>query len=291
MVSSDIAQKISMRGRGDPLVTNTAQPSMEELDELYGDDKAFAPQEYFTLAELVDLSLIFLSDERLKAMQVDTESAAFKASFGDGVPALEIAIKGIDVDFAFAEDHIKRIQIPMANTSGRNFGMQKGPRSQLDITKKAFVAVCDVGPFGQANREKLIGLKIRWGQHIGSMDDPDGGSEEIVWRWDIPRLVLPGDFTYEGPVRVIQGRDGATAGGQVATAELTEDEAIAPMLVILNGQLVEASPMLCNQILDNVQGLPTKWVQAAIDGSLLRQLGEAGHIGQSAGKITVPTAG
>ena len=261
--------------------TPVAPVTPEELEAQYLDDKAFEPQEFFTLAELVELNTIFLSDDRLKAMRVDITTPEFAAAFPNGVMALEMALKGIDVDFAYAEDHIRRIQIPMVNTSGNRYGQPKGERSQLHITSAAFVQVAKIKPFGTENREKLTGLKYRWGQHIGK-GDFDG--EERTWRWDIPRLILPADFVFTGEVRVQQGNvpGGVDTG---VSNEMSEEEAVGPILSLIVGQPVEANVDLCDKVLQ-IPGMPTRWVNGAIDRTLLKQLSEEGYIGQAKGLIT-----
>ncbi len=67
--------------------------------------------------------------------------------------------------------------------------------------------------------------------------------------------------------------------------EMSEEEAVGPILSLIVGQPVESNVDLCDKVLQ-IPGMPTRWVNGAIDRTLLKQLSEEGYIGQAGGLIT-----
>lgn len=252
----------------------------ENLEQEFLGEDAFKPTELPFVAEIVDIQIEPMPENILRARQIDTTTQEFRDAFPEGVPCLMIGLKGIDVDYAFADDHVRRYYIPMKQTRGRNYGKNLGERSQLHIVAEAFDACFGIKPFGPANRDALIGKKARWGQHFGTMKDRQTG-EKSTWNWDIPRQELPDDFVWEGPVRTIGSRNGETA------PTLSDADAVKALIERIAGMDASDVQGACNAAL-TVVGLPNDYVNAALDGSLLSKLAEDGHIVEQEGTIAEP---
>lgn len=266
------------------MVIAQAENNFADLEQELAGDNAFAPEEMFNLLEIASITTGSMPEDTMTARQVDFTSESHKASFPQGIPCLILGLKGLDVHFAFAEDGVKTIYIPMVNFNGPNIGKRKGEGSQVHIISEAFDAVFGIKPLGEANRAALLGRKARWGQHIDSFTPK--GQRKVAWKWDVPRTALPDDFVYEGEIRTVGG-GGTTAEG-VGVVELTSEEAMARVLDVVIGENVNDNEAICDKVLD-ISGLPNDTVNAAIDRTLLRLLKDEDYI--DAGPDGVITAG
>jgi hypothetical protein len=250
-------------------------------------NEAFKPTEFFELREIVAIDVVAFPEAALVKFGINVTSDEFRAAFPQGVPTLRITVRGIDVEYAWDPDRVKRIEIPMYNYDGKNFGKPKGENSQLELVLLAFQRVFGVKPLGAENRAKLIGKKARWGQHIGKGDVTvrTGGVEAKTWRWDVPREALPDNYAYSGPVKILGAGSGdAGSAAPVATNELDVDSAVEAILTTIAGHPVTNAQALMEATL-SIKGLPQRYVEMAINKTLLQELANAGLIDQQDGKI------
>lgn len=271
------------------MATNVANPeSVQDLEAHFQDEKAFAPTEFFELCEVVAVTTIAMPQRMLEARGIDPASDWYKEHFGaiGGIQCVDIALRGIDVKYAYSDDELRHVTIPMVNFSGDNIGRPKGENSQLHITNEAWKKVFGVSLFGSANREAVAGRKARFGQHMGRADI-DGDTR--TWRWPVPREGLPADFEYKGEVRVLQGRAGGDAGssngaGAAASNTLSDEDALdAVMKAIVGKPLAEADDIY--RELARLQGLPSSYAEKILGKTLLEELYEDGTIDQEANVI------
>lgn len=247
----------------------TSENAFSDLEQHFQKDEAFAPVEMFNLQTIVAVTTIPMPEQMLAPRGIDSNSDDYKSNFPNGIPCVDIAVKGIDVEYAFAEDRILHITIPMVNFQGDNIGQPKGERSQLDVTHSAFKTVFGVGLFGTDAREKLAGRKAKWGQHI---DKADIDGQNRTWRWGIPREALPDDFKYEGDVRVVQGKSARTSAAAGVVPEAMSDEAaVAAVLTVIEGMPSNEPDKVYDAILA-LKGLPNDMVSAALERELLKTL-------------------
>lgn len=245
--------------------------TFSDLEAHFQKDEAFAPVEMFNLQEIVAVTTVPMPEQMLSPRGIDSNSENYKSHFPNGIPCVDIAVKGIDVEYAFAEDRILHITIPMVNFQGDNIGEPKGERSQLDITHTAFKAVFGVGLFGTDARAKLAGLKARWGQHI---DKAVIQGQVRPWRWSIPRETLPADFKFEGDIRVVTGKSTRTdAAAGVVHEAMGDDEARAAVLRAVVGMPTNEPDKVYDVILA-LKGLPNEIVNSALERELMKKLNE-----------------
>lgn len=243
--------------------------AFSDLEQHFQKDEAFAPVEMFNLQTIIAVTTIPMPDVMLSPRGIDPSTDEYKSNFPNGIPCVDIAVKGIDVEYAFADDLILHITIPMVNFQGDNIGQPKGERSQLDITHSAFKEVFGVGLFGTEARKKLAGRKAKWGQHI---DKADIDGQNRTWRWGVPREALPEDFKYEGDVRVVKGKSARTdaAAGMVPEA-MSDDAAVVAVLQAVEGMPTDDPDKVYDSILA-LKGLPNEIVNAALERELMKTL-------------------
>lgn len=239
---------------------------------------AFAREERKFIGRIKILETAFMPEEILERRQIDYASDDFKQAYPHGLMALHIAVEGISVQFTGVPDSLLHLWVPMMDDRPAKYGQPKRRRSNLHIVSEAFESVWKMRPFGAENQGKLVGQVAEWGQHLG---DGEIEGDKREWAWDIPRKVLPVSFKYEGPVREINVAPRAAGGGAVANTssvvELSDDEAIAAMIAAVNGLPVEDLAECASRIL-SIPGLPGKWNQHALEGTVMRELGMAQFI-------------
>jgi hypothetical protein len=251
-----------------------------DLDAEFADTQndIWKREEQKTLAQIVELETVAMPAQLLEARQIDADSDEFKQAYGaDGLPCLMIGLKGIDVDYAYAEDHIRRIYIPLMGDRPGKFGERKGRRSQSHIVAEAFVEVFKVRPFGTENRERIIGAKVLWGQHLGEATIDD---EKREWAWDVPRRRLPDDFEYDGQVRILEARDGGNTSGasSAGTEQMSDEDAEASILGAIVGLNKDDVSGASAKVYD-IAGLPSEWYSAAAQDTVFVLAHEKGLIG------------
>lgn len=269
----------------DPEVQNP----FADLENEFADEKndVWAREEQFTVVVIAEIDTVPMPANILDARQINYNSSDFKEAYPAGLPCLMIGLKGISVDYAFSEDHIRRIYIPLYGTDPTNYGKKKGRRSQAHIVSQAFMDVFKVRPFGASAKEALIGRKAIFGQHLGEAKI-EGSQQE--WAWDVPREALPDNYKYEGEVRVLQARDGGGSGGaSVGAAQLDEDEANKLVVAALVGLDVKAKAQAADAIIDIV-GLPSEWYDAATNGNVLQLANQKGLVKAEDGKVVTVDA-
>lgn len=249
-----------------------AQVGEQFAGNVEGQKDVFAREERRFIGRTEKMEMAFMPEDVLERSQIDYKSDAFKAAYPHGLAALHIVVKGVDVKFTGVPDEALHLWIPLFGDRPENYGKPKGRRSKAHVISEAFEAVYKRRPYGAENHRFLTGQVAEWGQHLGEATI-EGDKRE--WGWDIPRRALPADYKHEGPVREIPigRRDEGGAASVAGVAEMSDDEAFEAMVAAVTGLEATERDEASTRIL-NIQGLPQKFTTAAIDGTILRVLGE-----------------
>ncbi len=267
----------------------TKVPStFDELEKHFATDDAFEPTELFSLNEIVSVETIAMPERLLSARNIDAEDAAFKSMFPEGIPCIAVGLRGLDVQYEFDDSGLRNIIVEIVNYQGERAGKPKGQNSHIHLLQEAFLEVFKHGLFGPEHRAALVGSKARWGQHFGKAEL---GGQRRNWAWDVPRSVLPDDFKWEGDIRTIGKKDaGASGATTVGASELSEEAGLAAILDKTAGRPTEDGEAISGEVL-KIQGLPSKYVTAAVAGSLLKGLFDDELINQKSGVIILTEKG
>jgi hypothetical protein len=269
------------------LTTDTQTPkSFDELEQHFAEENAFDPKEMFNINEIVSVETVAMPERMLKARNIDPDDDAFKALFPEGIPCIDIALRGLDVNYQFDDSGLRHVTVEIVNFQGENAGKPKGQNSHVHVLQESFREVYGNGLFGPENRKALIGRKARWGQHFGKAEF-DG--QRRTWAWDVPRSILPDDFEWTGDVRTV-GRKEDSGATSVGASELSEEAALTQILGIAAGKPTDAGETINTDVL-KIPGLPNKYVEAAAGGTLLADLFEESLIDQDNGVIILTSDG
>lgn len=108
--------------------------------------KAFARNEIESIVRVVSWEVVPADERFLEAKRYDFRSPAWRELFPAGFPVIDIGLEGINVDFAFAADHVKHVQIPIRFELGHaKAGRTRGRGSQLHVVNDAFKQVYEIG--------------------------------------------------------------------------------------------------------------------------------------------------